>query len=94
MEYCIVNKIENINNVLTFTAIGYITNIDDCNIINENYDSTLGQWFIDNLAELENETITISDFFNITPHVYNAKETTNYIKENSLDEITDITTLL
>ena len=92
MEYYIVSKLENVNNVLNFTQIGYVTNIDICKLINKKYDDTLGKWFSDNLDDLESGNITISAFFNTIPYVHNAKETTNYIKEN-LIEITNINDL-
>ena len=92
MIYYIINKLENLNNTLKITPIGYVTNIDICILINKDYDDTLGKWFSDNLDELENGNINISSFFNSVPYVYNAKEETNYIKEG-LNEINDLTTI-
>ena len=93
MKYFIVNKIENVGGKLTFTEVGYITNTNDCLAINDEYESTLGQWLTDNIESLSNGSVTISGFFDVTPYVHNAKDTTNYIEGSGLVEITDITTL-
>ena len=93
MKYFIVNRIENVREKLTFTEIGYITDINDCAAINDEYESTLGQWFTDNMEGLTDGSVTLNDFFDVTPYVHNAKDTTNYIEGSGLVEITDITTL-
>ena len=93
MKYFIVNKIENVGGKLTFTEVGYITNTNDCLAINDEYESTLGQWLTDNIESLSNGSVTISGFFDVTPYVHNAKDEISSIKGSSLVEITDITTL-
>ena len=93
MKYFIVNKIENVGGKLTFTEVGYITNTNDCLAINDEYESTLGQWFTDNTEGLTDGSVAISDFFDVTPYVHNAKDEISSIEGSSLVEITDITTL-
>ena len=93
MKYFIVNKIENVREKLTFTEVGYITDINDCFAINDKYESTLGQWFTENIEGLSSGSVTISDFFDVTPYVHNAKDEISSIEESDLVEITDIKTL-
>ena len=93
MKYFIVNKIENVREKLTFTEVGYITDMNDCLAINNKYESTLGQWFINNNEGLTDGSVTISDFFDVTPYVHNAKDEISSIEESDLVEITDIKTL-
>jgi|TARA_R110000737_G_scaffold309092_1_gene317314 hypothetical protein len=93
MRYFIVNKIENVGGELTFTEVGYVTDINDCATINEKYESTLGQWFTDNTEGLTDGSVTISGFFDVTPYIYNAKDEISSIEESDLVEITDVTTL-
>ena len=93
MKYFIVNKIENVREKLTFTEVGYITDMNDCLAINNKYESTLGQWFINNNEGLTDGSVTISDFYDATPYVHNAKDEISSIEESDLVEITDIKTL-
>jgi hypothetical protein len=89
--YTIINKIEMINSVMTYTAVGYTTNTNDIDTINSNYDSTLGSWIESNKTELENGVKLISDFFNTTPKVHVARTTVSLTGD--LIEITNINDL-
>lgn len=91
MEYCIIEKLEFVDEKVKVTAIGYSTNHTDCDTINSNHDNTLGAWVNANYSDLESGTKTISEFFATTPIVHTAKTTRNYI--GGLTEITDISGL-
>lgn len=91
MEYCILNKIELVDGNVNFTTLGYLTNMEDCALINENYDSTYGSWIESNRSGLEDGTINISAFFDTTSVVYKTYQHTTSIEGMGLSEITDIT---
>lgn len=90
MEYCILNEIKLVNGNVNFTPLGYLTNMDNCALINGNYESTYGSWIDNNRADLESGAINISVFFDTTPAVYEANQVTTSVEGMGLNEITDI----
>lgn len=91
MEYCILNEIKLVDGNVNFTPLGYLTNMEDCALINGNYESTYGSWIDNNRADLESGAINISAFFDTTPAVYETYQHTTSIEGMGLSEITDIT---
>jgi hypothetical protein len=73
--HTLIDKIELIDNVMTYSEVAQTD--DDVLIeeINLNYDTTLGQWIETNIIGLEEGTILLEEFFNITPLVHIAKTT-------------------
>ena len=94
MNYCIISKVHIVDGVVVYTPVGYTINHSDCDIINNNYDSTLGVWVDNNKVELENGTKNISEFFDTTPYVHDARHQTTSIDGMGLHEITNITPYL
>ena len=93
MEYHIISKVQFIDNTVKYIPIGYTLNTDNCDIINYNYDTTLGSWVEINKTELENGSKMISEFFINTPYVYDARYSTTSIEGMGLSEITDVNEL-
>ena len=91
MEYYILNKIELVDGNVNFTTLGYLTNMEDCALINSKYESTYGSWIESNRSGLEDGTINISTFFDTTPAVYETYQHTTSIEGMGLSEITNIT---
>ena len=73
MTYYLVHKIELISDAVTYTPIGYVNDLSDCDVVNSNYDSTLGSWVDVNKTSLESGATTMSDFFDSTPLVLIAR---------------------
>lgn len=90
MNYCIVNRIELVDGEVKHTPVGYVTDENDCNTLNSNYESTLGDWLRNNISGLENGTTLLSEYFNVTPINYNAYQTTTNIDGMGLSLINDI----
>ena len=76
--YTLIDKIELIDNVMTYTEFAQ-TN-DDALIeeINFNYDETLGDWIETNIIGLEEGTTLLEEFFDVTPLVHVARTTISY----------------
>ncbi len=91
MNYCIVEKIENSRGELKYTPIGYTTDMNICDEINSNYNSTLGAWINDNMEGLESKAINASYYFDTNPPVYTA--TVESTSTDGLEEITNINQL-
>jgi hypothetical protein len=94
MLYYIIDKLSWDNNAQQMISeeIGYTTDIDNYNAIQNNYNATLGAFIETNKTELENGTKNISEFFQTTPIVYGCFTTTNAIEHFPFtEEITDIT---
>lgn len=92
--YNIVNKIEYINNEVTFTPIGYVTSEIDINTINTNYENNLGDWIKNNINELNNGNKTIEEYFNSNPICYSAYQQTTNVDGMNLSLINDINNLV
>ena len=90
MEYCIKNKIELIDGAVVYTAIGYITNMDECATINADFEATFGSWIESNKTELELGTVLLSAFFDVTPIVYSAQQSTDSVEGMGLTNITTV----
>jgi len=90
MEYCILNEMKLVNGNVNFTPLGYLINMEDCALINSNYESTYGNWIDNNRSDLQSGAINISVFFDTTPAVYEAHQITTSVEGMGLNEITDI----
>jgi len=88
MDYCIINKIEYINNQIVYTENGYTTDMNECQLINETYYSDFKNWIDENKLDLENDNISISVFFQDNPKVYEANMQTTSIDGMNLNLIT------
>ena len=62
---------------LKYTDIGYTTDINVANEINEDYDSTLGKFLGENRTKLTLGEVLISTFFAGVDSVNTSKESTN-----------------
>jgi len=91
LQYCIVNEISMIDGNVNYTPIGYLTDMNDCDLINNKYESTFQAWVNDNLEGLRDGSVNINTFFDVTPKVWSANQTTTSIEGSGLNEITDIT---
>lgn len=92
MNYCIVTKIEVIDNVLTHTEIGLIEEIEDCGTINNNTLLHYENWINQNKTDLENSIMDIKTYFISNPPVYSARTTTKNIWNLGL-ELLDVNNL-
>ena len=87
MDYCIVNKIEYVNNQVTYTPFGYTTDMNECEQINSTYYSPFLNWIENNKTDLENNNISISVFFQDNPKVYEANMQTTSIDGLDIPEL-------
>ena len=87
MEYCIVNKIEYINGNVIYTPVGYVTDMNECQLINDTYYLGFENWIESNKTDLENDNISISVFFQDNPKVYEADTQTTSIEGMNLNLI-------
>jgi len=87
--HAVIDRIELIDNVMTYTEFAQ-TN-DDALIeeINLEYDTTLGNWIETNIIGLEEGTTTLEEFFNVTPLVHVATTTISY-ERNDLPLVTSV----
>ena len=76
--HTLIDKIELIDNVMTYTEVAQTNDAVLIEEINLNYDSTLGQWIETNITGLEEGTILLEEFFNVTPLAYVARTTISY----------------
>lgn len=89
---CIIHKIEFINGGVVYTPVGYTSDmINVCDVLNADYDSSLGSWIETNKPDLESGVLNISVFFDTTPVVYIAKTEVNYSVD--FPEITNVNQL-
>jgi len=88
MEYCIINKIEYVNNQVIYTSFGYTTDMNECEQINNTYYLPFLNWIENNKTDLENDNISISVFFQDNPKVYEANMQTTSIDGMNLNVIT------
>lgn len=89
--YYILNKTHILNNTYVDEPIGYITNMDNALLVNYKYETTYLLWVNNNLSDLQNGTLQISDYFNSVDAVYDCNTETTSIDGMGLNEITDIT---
>jgi hypothetical protein len=88
MEYCIINKIEYVDNQVIYTPFGYTADMNECEQINSTYYSGFTNWINENKTDLENGTKSISEFFQNNPKVYEANMQTTSIGGMDLNLIT------
>jgi hypothetical protein len=92
IDFCIVSKVEYTGGKVTYTPVNFIQNNEPlCMAINNDYDNTLGAWVETNKDDLESGAKQVSEFFDTTPYVHFAKETSS--TSNNLTELTDINDL-
>jgi hypothetical protein len=80
------------NNQVVYTPIGYTLNKSDAEIINNKYKS-FDDWVVNYNSELNNETISISEYFDANPIIYNSNSVTDNIDDMDLTEIININEL-
>ena len=92
--YFIISKIElEGTDNLKYSDYATTTDQDVVNQINEDYDSTLGEFLGANRTKLELGQISVSTFFETTPFVYEARTEVDNIDELGLLAITNINEL-
>ena len=91
MEYCIINEIKLVDGNVNYSPIGYVTDMSKCDQINVNHEEVFVAWINDNKSGLEDGSVNISIFFDTTPVIYEANQTTTSVEGMGLTEITDIT---
>ena len=89
----IISKIELGDNMLKYTDVGYTTDVDLINQINEGYDSSLGIFLGGNRTKLELGTLSIGDFFTNTSFINEARIQVDSVEDTGLTEITKISQL-
>ena len=79
---------------LASTSVGYTYDEELIVDINKEYDSTLGGFLGENRTKLENNEISISEFFNSIEHVFEARIEVETLEGlDNLNEVTDINDL-
>ena len=92
--YTIISKIElEGTDNLNYSDYGTTTDQNIINQINEDYDSTLGEFLGANRTKLEIGQVSISTFFETTPFVYEARTEVDNVDELGLLSITNINEL-
>ena len=88
--YVIINKVEFVDNNLLYTPVGYTLDYSIIIDINNNYESTLGQWLNQNAGSLTVGSVQLSDYGNHTTHI---AKTYLVGSHQMLDTLTNITNL-
>tara|TARA_R100001480_G_scaffold4023_1_gene10154 strand:- start:742 stop:1020 length:279 start_codon:yes stop_codon:yes gene_type:complete len=90
----IISKIEleGLDN-LKYTDIGYTTDINVANQINEDYDSTLGKFLGENRTKLTLGEVSISTFFVDVDSVNEARTEVDTVEGLGISEITNVNQL-
>ncbi len=78
---------------LKYTDVGYTTDINVANEINEDYDSTLGKFLGENRTKLTLGEVSISTFFSGVSYVNEARTEVETIEGLGISEITNINQL-
>ena len=76
--HTVIDKIELIDNVMTYTEVAQTNNESLVEEINLEYDTTLGNWIETNIIGLEEGATTLEVFFDETPLVHVARTTISY----------------
>ena len=76
--HTLIDKIELIDNVMTYTEFAQTNDKSLIEEINLNSDTTLGNWISTNIIGLEAGTTTLLEFFDVTPLVHIARTRINY----------------
>lgn len=94
MGYYVISKIElEGTDSLKSTDIGYTSDIDVVNEINEAYDASLGLFLGENRTKLELGIVSVSSFFSEIPYVNEARTEVDDIEGLSLSEINNVNEL-
>jgi len=94
MEYYIISKIElEGENNLKSIDVGYTSDVDIVNEINEAYDISLGLFLGENRTKLELNLVSVNSFFSETPYVNEARTQVESTEGLVLIEITNINQL-
>lgn len=94
MGYYIISKIElEGENNLKSTDVGYTSDVDVANEINEAYDASLGLFLGENRTKLELNLVSVSSFFSETPYVNEARTQVENTEGLGLIEVTKINQL-
>ena len=78
---------------LKSSDVGYTSDVDVINEINEAYDASLGLFLGENRTKLELNLVSVSSFFSETPYVNEARTQVENTKGLVLIEITNINQL-
>ena len=78
---------------LKYTDIGYTTDINVANEINEDYDSTLGKFLGENRTKLTLGEVSISTFFSGIDSVNEARTEVETVDGLEISEITNVNQL-
>jgi hypothetical protein len=78
---------------LKYTDIGYTSDINVANEINEDYDSTLGKFLGENRTKLGLGLVSVSTFFNGVDSVNEARTEVESVDGLGISEITNINQL-
>jgi len=78
---------------LKYSDVGYTTDVDVINEINEDYDSTLGKFLGENRTKLEIGEVLISAFFDGVSYVNEARTEVENTDQLNLSEIININQL-
>lgn len=90
----IISKIElEGTDSLKYTDIGYTTDINVANEINEDYDSTLGKFLGENRTKLTLGEVSISTFFSGVDYVNEARTEVETVDGLGISEITNVNQL-
>ena len=94
MGYYVISKIElEGSDSLKSTDVGYTSDVDVVNEINEAYDASLGLFLGENRTKLELRLVSVSSFFSETPFVNEARTEVDEIEGLSLSEINNVNEL-
>lgn len=94
MGYYIISKIElEGENNLKSTDVGYTSDVDVVNEINEAYDASLGLFLGENRTKLELNLVSVSSFFSETPYVNEARTQVENTEGLGLIDVTNINQL-
>ena len=78
---------------LKYTDIGYTTDVNVANEINEDYDSTLGKFLGENRTKLALGLVSVSTFFNGVDSVNEARIEVETVDGLGISEITNVNQL-
>jgi len=78
---------------LKYTDVGYTTDVDVINEINEDYDSTLGKFLGENRTKLEIGQVLLNTFFDGVSYVNEARTEVENTDKLNLSEIININQL-
>lgn len=90
----IISKIElEGENSLNYSDVGFTTDVNIANEINENYDSTLGKFIAENRTKLSIGEASLSTFFESFEYVNEARKEVTNLNGLNLTEITNLNQL-